>query len=54
MFSVPNFMLGQFSTELLTLYVGAYILVAGKDDCESQNRRTLFSRIATRLSGVGT
>ena len=47
MFAVPNHMLGQFSTELLTLYPGANILVAGKKDFESQNRKTLFSRIAT-------
>src|SRR5207237_1602698 len=42
-----NHMLGQFSTELLTLYPGANILVAGKEDFESQNRKKLFSRIAT-------
>jgi N12 class adenine-specific DNA methylase len=47
MFTVPNHMLGQFSTELLTLYPGANILVAGKEDFEAQNRRRLFSRIAT-------
>jgi hypothetical protein len=47
MFSVPNHMLGQFSTELLTLYPGANILVAGKEDFESRNRKKLFSRIAT-------
>ena len=47
MFAVPNHMLGQFSTELLTLYPGANILVAGKEDFESQNRKKLFSRIAT-------
>jgi hypothetical protein len=47
MFSVPNHMLGQFSTELLTLYPGANILVAGKEDFESQNCKKLFSRIAT-------
>lgn len=47
MFSVPNHMLGQFSTELLTLYPGANILVAGKEDFESQHRKKLFSRIAT-------
>jgi N12 class adenine-specific DNA methylase len=46
-FTVPNHMLGQFSTELLTLYPGANILVAGKEDFESQNRKKLFSRIAT-------
>jgi N12 class adenine-specific DNA methylase len=40
-------MLGQFSTELLMLYPGANILVAGKEDFESQNRKKLFSRIAT-------
>ena len=47
MFTVPNHMLGQFSTELLTLYPGANILVAGREDFEAQNRRKLFSRIAT-------
>jgi len=47
MFVVPNHMLGQFSTELLTLYPGANILVAGKEDFESQNRKKLFGRIAT-------
>jgi N12 class adenine-specific DNA methylase/SAM-dependent methyltransferase len=47
MFTVPNHMLGQFSTELLMLYPGANILVAGKEDFEAQNRRKLFSRIAT-------
>jgi len=47
LFTVPNHMLGQFSTELLMLYPGANILVAGKEDFESQNRKKLFSRIAT-------
>ena len=47
MFVVPNHMLGQFSTELLTLYPGANILAAGKEDFESLNRKKLFSRIAT-------
>jgi N12 class adenine-specific DNA methylase/SAM-dependent methyltransferase len=47
MFAVPNHMLGQFATELLTLYPGANILAAGKEDFESQNRKKLFSRIAT-------
>jgi N12 class adenine-specific DNA methylase len=47
LFAVPNHMLGQFSTELLTLYPGANILVAGKDDFEAKNRKKLFSRIAT-------
>jgi hypothetical protein len=47
MFTVPNHMLGQFSTELLTLYPGANILVAGKEDFEAKNRKRLFSRIAT-------
>jgi N12 class adenine-specific DNA methylase/SAM-dependent methyltransferase len=46
-FVVPNHMLGQFSTELLTLYPGANILVAGKEDFESKNRKKLFGRIAT-------
>lgn len=47
MFVVPNHMLGQFSTELLTLYPGANVLVAGKDDFASARRRELMSRIAT-------
>lgn len=47
MFAVPNHMLGQFSTELLMLYPGANILVAGKDDFAANNRKKLFSRIAT-------
>ena len=47
MFVVPNHMLGQFSSELLTLYPGANILAASKEDFESQNRKKLFSRIAT-------
>jgi N12 class adenine-specific DNA methylase len=44
---VPNHMLGQFSSELLTLYPGANILVATKDDFEKDKRKTLMSRIAT-------
>ena len=47
MFVVPNHMLGQFSSELLTLYPTANILVAGKDDFEASRRTRLFSRIAT-------
>lgn len=47
LFAVPNHMLGQFSAELLTLYPGANILVASKDDFEKQQRKTLMSRIAT-------
>ncbi|HWC59097.1 MAG TPA: hypothetical protein VHC44_05325, partial [Verrucomicrobiae bacterium] len=47
LFAVPNHMLGQFSSELLMLYPGANILVAGKEDFEAKNRKKLFSRIAT-------
>jgi len=47
MIVVPNHMLGQFSTELLTLYPGANILVAGRDDFASARRRELMGRIAT-------
>jgi N12 class adenine-specific DNA methylase len=47
MFVVPNHMLAQFSSELLTLYPTANILVAGKDDFEASRRARLFSRIAT-------
>ena len=32
LFTVPNHMLGQFSSEMLTLYPGANILVAGRED----------------------
>lgn len=45
--AVPNHMLGQFSSELLTLYPGANILVATKEDFEKERRKTLMSRIAT-------
>lgn len=47
LFVVPNHMLGQFSSELLSLYPAANILVASKDDFEKEKRRTLFGRIAT-------
>ncbi len=47
LFAVPNHMLGQFSSELLTLYPGANILVATKDDFAKDKRKTLTSRIAT-------
>lgn len=47
LYVVPNHMLGQFSSELLTLYPGANILAAGKDDFASARRRELMSRIAT-------
>ncbi|MGV3532011.1 MAG: DEAD/DEAH box helicase family protein [Chthoniobacteraceae bacterium] len=47
MIVVPNHMLAQFSSELLTLYPTANILVAGKDDFEASRRARLFSRIAT-------
>lgn len=47
MFAVPNHMLSQFATELLTLYPSATILAAGKDDFEKSKRAQLFSRIAT-------
>jgi N12 class adenine-specific DNA methylase len=47
MFVVPNHMLAQFSSELLTLYPTANILVAGKDDFAASRRARLFSRIAT-------
>ncbi|HTS18522.1 MAG TPA: DEAD/DEAH box helicase [Verrucomicrobiae bacterium] len=47
LFVVPNHMLGQFSSELLMLYPGANILVAGKEDFEAGKRRQLMSRIAT-------
>lgn len=47
LFTVPNHMLGQFSSELLTLYPGANILVATKEDFEKTARQRLMSRIAT-------
>jgi hypothetical protein len=45
--TVPNHMLGQFSSELLTLYPNANILAATKEDFEMGRRRELMSRIAT-------
>ena len=51
MFVVPNHMLAQFSSELLTLYPTANILVAGKEDFEASERARLFSRIATGQLG---
>ena len=45
--TVPNHMLGQFSSEFLTLYPSANILAASKDDFEKSKRRELMSRIAT-------
>lgn len=47
LFAVPNHMLTQFATELLTLYPNATILAAGRDDFEKSRRARLFSRIAT-------
>ena len=47
MFAVPNHMLSQFATELLTLYPNATILAAGKDDFAKDRRAQIFSRIAT-------
>jgi N12 class adenine-specific DNA methylase len=47
LFVVPNHMLEQFASELLTLYPAANILVATKEDFERQRRQTLMSRIAT-------
>ncbi len=47
LFAVPNHMLTQFSTELLTLYPNANILAAGKEDFTKERRGQLFSRIAT-------
>lgn len=47
LFAVPNHMLGQFSSELLSLYPGANILVAEREDFEKERRCTLMSRIAT-------
>ncbi len=44
---VPNHMLGQFSSEMLTLYPAANILVASKEDFEKTRRQTLMARIAT-------
>jgi N12 class adenine-specific DNA methylase len=47
MFTVPNHMLGQFSSELLMLYPSANILAATREDFEKDKRRELMSRIAT-------
>ena len=47
LFTVPNHMLGQFSSELLMLYPSANILAATREDFERDKRRELMSRIAT-------
>jgi N12 class adenine-specific DNA methylase len=50
MFAVPNHMLGQFSTELLTLYPGANILVAAR---RISSRRTARSCSAASPPAIG-
>ncbi|MEQ1965695.1 helicase-related protein [Xenorhabdus nematophila] len=44
---VPNNVLGQWKDEVYRLYPTAKILVADKTDFEKDNRRKLFSKIAT-------
>lgn len=46
-FTIPNHLLEQFAGEALRLYPNAKVLIAGKEDFEKQNRKKLFSRIAT-------
>jgi len=46
-FTVPNHLVEQFAGEFLRLYPNAKVLIASKEDFEKQNRRRLFSRIAT-------
>lgn len=47
MYVVPNHMLEQFAAEFLRAYPGANILMASKEDLQSDKRRELMSRIAT-------
>jgi N12 class adenine-specific DNA methylase len=44
---VPNHLVGQWAKDFLRLYPGANILAATEKDFSKQNRRRLFSRIAT-------
>lgn len=47
MFVVPNHIVEQFASEYLQLYPAANILVAGKKDFETRNRKKFCGRIAT-------
>ncbi len=47
MFVVPNNLVGQWASEIYTLYPAANILVASKKDFEARNRKKLCARIAT-------
>ncbi|WP_438273573.1 DEAD/DEAH box helicase family protein [Thomasclavelia ramosa] len=47
MFVVPNHLVEQWGAEFLQLYPSANILVTTKRDFEKNNRKRLFSRIAT-------
>lgn len=47
MFVVPNHLVGQWAADFVKLYPGANILAASKKDFENENRKRLFSRIAT-------
>jgi N12 class adenine-specific DNA methylase len=47
LFVVPNHLIGQWSSEFLSLYPGANILVSRKKDFKPENRKKFCSRIAT-------
>ena len=46
-FVVPNHLIEQWGSEFVKLYPNAKVLMAVKEDFEKQNRKRLFSRIAT-------
>ena len=47
MFAVPNHLLSQWASEILTLYPNANVLVASQKGFERKKRKKLFSKIAT-------
>ncbi|MCM3556362.1 helicase [Janibacter melonis] len=44
---VPNHMLDQFSREFLSLYPGASVLAAGRDELAKEQRRLFVAKVAT-------
>lgn len=47
MITVPNHLVGQWASEIMTLYPDAKVLMATKKDFEKGNRQKLMARIAT-------
>ena len=47
LFVVPNHLVEQWGQDFYRLYPGCHILVAGQNDFQKNNRKRLFSRMAT-------